>query len=92
MIKCIENKELQHYEVYENEAMIGRVEYKFEGDQMILTMIYVEPNFRGQKKAGIIAKETYDWLKSKKQQVTVTCHVLHSMYSSEEYQDILLKA
>ncbi len=90
MIKCIDNKELMQYEVYEQDEMIGRVEYNFENDQMILTMIFVDPKFRGQKKASIIAKETYSWLKDSNRKVKVTCHVLHNMYSSEEYCDILI--
>lgn len=89
MITCKNNEELMQYEVYEDGDMIGRVEY-FKEDKMILSMIYVETKYRGQKKAGIIARETYNWLKEQGVKVEVTCHVLHGIYSKDEYKDILL--
>ncbi len=89
MIKSVHNTELMQYEVYENGDMIGRVEYFDDVEPMVLSMIYVEDKYRGQGKAGIIADETYKWLKEQGKQVNVTCHVLERIYSKDEYKDIL---
>ncbi len=90
MFRCKNNLELMQYEVYQNDKMIGRVEYFDDQDPMVLSMIYVEEEFRGQGKAAIIADETYNWLKSLDKKVKTTCHVLERIYSKPEYSDILV--
>ncbi len=90
MVSSCNNNEKSRYEVFENNEMIGFVDYKTSKNITTLTMIFVDPKFRGQKKAKIIANETYNWLKDQGIKVEVSCHVLHSIYSSNHYQDILL--
>lgn len=88
MIEIIDNKEIKRFLVRENLDEIGYVEYD---DDLTLTYLFVNPDFRGQGKAKVIAQAIYQEIKSLNKKVNVTCKVLKGILESDEkYKEILL--
>ncbi len=90
MIKFNDNEELMQLEVFEDDREIGRIEYFIDGDDLLLTLIYVEEDFRGQGKTKHLVKVAYDWVKQQNKQVEVTCSVLKGLLlKDDEYKSIV---
>lgn len=89
MYKLVDDKVETKYMVYdENENLIGYVDYSL-GENMVLTFLFVEPQYRRQGNGTKIADLVYEEIKSKGIKVYVTCGVLGKIYSKEKYQDII---
>ncbi|MFV0425096.1 MAG: GNAT family N-acetyltransferase [Bacilli bacterium] len=80
----VDNKELLQLELYFEDVLVGRVEYKMYNNYIDYTFIFVDPNYRGQKIALQLAEIAYSHNMESQLKANVSCGVLNKILKENE--------
>jgi predicted GNAT family acetyltransferase len=88
-LTVLDRPELQRYEAFLEEQLVGFMEYRKAGPRRILLHTEVDPAFGGRGIGGAFARQVLDGARAAGERITVKCPFLLSFIARHpEYADL----
>lgn len=73
----------------EESELVGEIKFNVEGNNLIVTKTYVNPNYRGKSIARILVDKVVEMARLDKMMIVSVCsYVHHTFEKNEEYSDV----
>lgn len=89
-LRINDNPELQRYEGYLGDVLVGLADYRVDGDRVLMPHTETQPAYQGRGIAGDIVRFALDDIRTRGRRVVPACpYVAHWIEDHPQYADLV---